>query len=330
MKKLMHVAVASSLAFAAACTAPETSTEISALAAENVDTGPECEGILTYVNGASYAELDSYLPAQVATDLVARRAVTPFVSMADISSISGIAQARLVQIAGRALTLAFIDTDCAGVYEEHAVTATERTAILAFVNNATEYSLENATPNNIDVVPYLLANRPYTTLQALANTPQVGIATFHALKVAAIDGPFEVLADAVNAAGIEADIRTDFYWYDALVTETYSAYRLTGMLCFGIDPDIVDMMGGQMRSELADADEVVEQTTGAIEYADRFNGLAMDQTAGLADLAAWADGRTFYGCYIDFMPNPWMEIQRRIYVDTATNTGVVVDTWWSE
>ena len=316
--------------FALACAAPEstTSSSTAALAAENTDTSLECTGILTYVNGATFAELDSYLPAQVATDLVARRTVTPFVSMADLSSISGIANARLVQIANRSRTLDFIDEDCLGVYEEHAVSSADGAAILAFVNSATEYSLLNASPNNLDVVPYLLASRPYATLQALADTTQVGVATMHALKVAAIAGPFEVLAAAVNAAPIEAELVTDFYWYDKLVNETPG--QLTGMLCFGIDPDVVNMMGGQMRAELADADEVVDQVTAAIEYADRFNGLAMDETAGLADLAAWAAGRSFYGCYVDFMPNPWMEIQRRIYVDTATNTGVVADTWWSE
>ena len=54
----------------AACAAPETSTQTSALAAENndVDTGDYCVGILEYVNEATFSELDSYLPATVATD----------------------------------------------------------------------------------------------------------------------------------------------------------------------------------------------------------------------------------------------------------------------
>ncbi len=328
MKHLLHLGVVASLGLATACTPTETSSHTEALAAENNDTSPECEGILTYLNWASWSELAYYLPNSLADAIVARRNVTPFVSMADVSSVSGIAQARLQQFHGRAATLDFIDADCPGVYEEHAVSYAHRTAILAFVNGASETTLRNATPNNLDVVPHLIANRPYANLSALAATPQVGIATFHAIKVAAIDGPFEVLANAVNEAEQDVTISTNFDWFTLLHGQDQPGY-LTHLECWGLD-DIVTNLGGTIRPELADAEEVVDDVTGWVSYADRFNGVAMDPAAGLADLAAWADGRTFRGCYATYAPDPWSGVIRRFYLDTVTNTGVLTEIHWSE
>ena len=89
--------------------------------------------------------------------IVARRTVTPFVDLADLSSVSGVAQARLVQIAGRARTLGFIGPSCLGVYEEHAVSTSDRDAMLTFVNGASEFTLRNAVPTNLDVAGAPLA-----------------------------------------------------------------------------------------------------------------------------------------------------------------------------
>lgn len=330
MKTTLTLAL-TTLALAACAESPDVATGASALAAEDVDVAPACAGIMTYVDGATVAELDSYLPATVANAIVARRNVTPFVDLADLSSVSGVAQARLVQIANRARTLGFIDATCEGVYEEHAVSSSDRVAMLAFVNGASESTLLNAVPTNLDVVPYLLAGRPYTTLTALADTPQVGIATFHSLRNAAIDGPFEVLAAAVNALGGDfiSRIWTDFYWYDVLFGQDQPG-NLTSMTCFGIDPALIGWFGGEIRPNLADADEVVAWVTDAVEYADARGALVLDQTAGLADLAAWADGKTFFGCYIGYAPNPWSGITRAFFVDTVSKRGVMAQTQWSE
>jgi len=315
-------------ALASACTTTDTSTQAAALATENLDTAPACAGILTYVNWASYSELAYYLPNSLANAIVARRNLTPFVSMADLSSVSGVAQGRLEQIAGRARTVDFIDAECAGVFEEHAVSYDEQVAILAFVNGASASALRNATPHNLDVVPYLIATRPYASLAALAATPQVGIATFHALKVAAVDGPFEVLVAAVNAAAQDVTISTNFDWFALLYSQDQPGW-ITHLECWGLD-DLVTELGGTIRNELADADEVTDDVTGAVSYADRFGGVALDPTAGLADLATWAAGRTFYGCYATYAPDPWSGVVRRFYLDQATDTGVLIETRWSE
>jgi hypothetical protein len=327
MNQLLRLGAAASLALAAACSAPETSTEPAALAAENGDTSLECEGILTYVNWASYAELAPYLPNSLATAIVARRNVTPFVSMADLSSVSGVAQGRLEQIYGRAATLDFTDEDCVGVFEEHAVSWDHKNAILAFVNGASLASLHNAVPNNEDAVPYLMSTRPYTNLAALAATPQVGIATFHAIKVAAIDGPFEQLAAAVNEAEQDVFMTTDFNWF-SLLFGAEPGYP-THLECWGLDDEVTEQHG-QIRPYLADDDEVVAAMADAVAYADRFDEVGPDPAAGLADLAAWAEGRTFYGCYATYAPDPWSGVIRRYYVDTVTNTGVYAEIRWSE
>lgn len=331
MKTTITLATLTTLALAACAEPIELGTGGAALAEEDVDVAPACAGIMTYVGGASVAELDSYLPSTVAHAIVARRTVTPFVDLADLSSVSGVAQARLVQIAGRARTLGFIGPSCLGVYEEHAVSTSDRDAMLTFVNGASEFTLRNAVPTNLDVVPYLLAARPYTSLTALADTPQVGIATFRALRNAAIDGPFEILAAAVNAIGGDfiSRIWTDFYWYDVLFGQDQPG-NLTSMTCFGIDPALIAIFGGEVRPTLADADEVVGWVTDAVEYADARGALLLDQTAGLADLAAWADGKTFFGCYLGYAPNPWSGITRAFFVDTLSKRGVMAQTQWSE
>lgn len=264
----------------------------------------------------------------MASAIVARRTLTPFVSIADLSSVSGVAQGRLEQITGRAYTLDFIDVECAGMYEEHGVSYDERVAILAFVNTASLSALRNAVPNNLDAAPAIVNARPYTTLQQLSDTPQVGIATFHALRNAAVDGPFEVLAAAVNDAEQEVVILTNFDWFTLLHQQDQPGY-LTHLECWGLD-DIVTGLGGTIRTNLADANEVVTEVTGVVDWADRFDGVALDETAGLADLATWAAGRTFYGCYATYAPDPWSGVIRRFYVDEETNTGVWTETRWSE
>src|SRR5262245_34180460 len=99
-KRLVHFGALSALVLGGCMAEPTaTSTLASAATIADTDLAPECAGIINYVNTASLAELDSYLPSDVANALVQRRATRAFTDVADISSVSGIAQARLAQIA---------------------------------------------------------------------------------------------------------------------------------------------------------------------------------------------------------------------------------------
>src|ERR1043165_1976961 len=95
----------------------ETSTTTTAVTIHDTDLAPECVGILSYVNGATLQELDSYLPSDVAAAIGRRRATGPSSDLEDLSSFSGVAQARLELIAARARTLGFIGAACAGEAE---------------------------------------------------------------------------------------------------------------------------------------------------------------------------------------------------------------------
>lgn len=326
MKKILC-----SLLLAGGCAADgiETGTSTSALlTTDDTDLPVECAGIVTYVNWASYAELDSYLPAAVADDLVARRAVTPFVDLADISSVSGIAQARLAQITGRAYTLDFIDADCAGVYEELAVSYDDRVAILAYVNSASEAALKDVVRfEKHTVAPAIVAARPITTLQQLVDIYGIGPSTFRALRDAAIESPFDELASRVNDVERDVIIRTDFDWFATLYDQPGQPTSLT---CFGIASSIVvGDLGGTLRPTLADDAEVYAEVAGAVDFADRYDEVG-DATAGLADLAAQVDDQAFFGCYLSFAPDPWSGINRAFFVNNVTGYRVFTETRWSE
>jgi hypothetical protein len=301
-------------------------TTTSAVTMDDVDFAPECEGILGYVNWASLGELDGYLPSNVAAAIVQRRAAQPFTSIEDLSSVSGIAQARLEQITGRARTLDFIDADCAGVYEELAVSYHDRAAILTYANIAAEAELWDVVrtePNT--VAPLLVARRPFTTLQYLVDTHGVGPSTFRSIRDAAVTDPFDELVGRVNATS-DVDIRTAFNWY-AVAGELPG--HPTGMLCFGVPAELVTGMGGQMRPNLATGSEVLAEVTGTVDYADRFNQVG-DATAGLAHLAAQVAGQTFFGCYLSFEPNPWCGVNRAFYVNKVTGYRVLTEIRWCE
>lgn len=304
-----------------------TARATSALTTDDVDLAPECSGILAYVAWASVAELDAYLPYSVASAIVARRAVAPFTSLADLSSVTGIAQARLAQITSRSYALDFIDVECAGVYEELGVSYTDRQAILAYANTAPASELALVVRFEPEVtVPALIAGRPFTTLQALVDTYGVGPDTFRSLRNAAIDGPFDVLVDRVNAADEQASISLAFDWY---ATFHDQPGRQNSLTCFGVDPAMVAAYGGVVRPDLADGDEVLAEVASTVSYADR-HGEVGDPTAGLADLAQQVTGRSFFGCYIGFSPDPWSGYNRAFFVDTQTGYRVLTETYWVE
>ncbi|MEO5729154.1 MAG: hypothetical protein ABI134_22045 [Byssovorax sp.] len=333
MKQLIRLcALVPGLVFGLGCMAEEasttaTATATSALTTGDVDFAPECGGILGYANWASLSELDAYLPNTVANAIVQRRAVQPFTSIADLSSVSGIAQARLAQITSRAYTYDFIDVECAGVYEELAVSYDDRVAILAYANTASASELASVVrfePAN--VVPQLIARRPFTTLQHLVDTYGVGPATFRSLRDAAIDGPFDVLAEKVNSVHREAIISRSFDWFDVVVDQPG---QQKGMECFGVDAALVNSFGGVLRPNLATAGEVQAEVADTVSYADRY-GEVGDATAGLADLAALTTGQIFFGCYISFQPDPWSQVNRAFFVNTQTGYRILSETSWSE
>lgn len=326
-QQLVRFGALSALALGACATDPETSTTDLASTIADTDLAPECAGILTYVGGASFAELDSYLPSNVADAIVARRATQPFTDIADLSSVSGIAQARLAQITARSRALGFIDATCAGVYEELAVSDSDAAAILAYANAASEADLWDVARFEPDTVaPLLVSLRPFTTLQQLADAYGVGPSTFRSLRDAAVIDPFDELAGRVNAAGAEASIKTAFNWYSVASDQPG---RQSGMVCFGVPADLVTSYGGQLRPNLADAAEVVAASTSAVSYADRYHHVG-DATAGLGHLAAQAAGHLFFGCYISFQPNPWCGYSRSFFVNKDTGARVLNETYWCE
>lgn len=330
MKQLVRFGAVSALVLggcAAEPAAPATSAATSAVTIHDVDLAPECEGILDYVNGASLVELDSYLPSNVASAIAARLATAPFVDLADLSSVSGVAQARLEHITARARTLGFIDADCAGVYEELAVSADDAVAILAYANSATEDELWDVARTEPDTVaPALIARRPFTTLQYLVDTYGVGPSTFRSLRDAAIEDPFDELVGRVNDADRDVTIKTAFNWYAV-------AHQLpghpTGMLCFGVPADLVSSIGGQMRPNLATTSEVLAEVASSVNYADRYDEVG-DATAGLAHLSAQASGHLFLGCYLSYEPNPWCGVNRAFFVNKDTGQRVLTETRWCE
>ncbi len=306
---------------------PTTGTAESPVTVDDTDLAPECAGILTYVNGASATELDDYLPSNVVANLVARRAQAPFVDMADLSSVTGIAQARMSALAERARAASFIDATCAGVYEELAVSADDASAILGYANTASEAALlEVVRFEKHTVVPALLAARPFATLQGLVDVYGVGTSTFRALRDAAIESPFDELVSRVNDADEYALMRTDFDWFATLYDMPGQPTHLT---CWGLASSIVSPLGGTVEPGLIDGDEVYDRAAEAVAIANRF-GEVGDATAGLAHLAAQVDGQTFFGCSQGFAPDPWSGVTRTFYVNTVTGYRVLVETWWVE
>jgi hypothetical protein len=331
---LRSCVIVSTLCLAAGC-APEATTASAgaALTTTDVDVAPECEGILTYVNTIPESYLAAYLPDTLAASIVARRAQTPFTSLMDLSSLNGVAQGRLAQIAGAARTLDYIDEDCAGVWEELAVSYEDKVAILWFTNHATEQQLLDALPANHNAVPGLLAYRPFANLDALVAVKEIGPAAFRYLRNAATHyGPLDQLAadvTAVTAGNGHAQILLHFDLQEMLLGQDHSVYQQQAT-CFGVDPQIVEEIGGTLVSTLATPADVHADVLDAVDYANAIGNLAIDPTAGLADLDARIGGHSLAGCNVRFAPDPWSGVTRNIYFDPATGFQILTETGWSE
>lgn len=311
----------------AADDAESLSTASSPLTLNDVDVPPECQGILSYVNSASLAALDAYLPSNVASAIVARRAVTPFVSLQDLSSVSGVAQSRLAAITAAARAANWIGVSCAGVYEELGVSTDDVTAILAYVNTASSAALIPVLRFEAETVaPIIIAARPITSVQTLVDLYGVGLETFRSLRDAAIVTPFDLLVNSVNAVHRDAALATAFDLYDEVAG---MPGQPTGLSCFGVDPAMVASLGGVMLPNLATGAEVLQQVQYTVNYANRYGGVT-GIAAGLADLSTQVSGKQFAGCYYSFAPDPWSGVNRAAFINVKTGYRVLTETRWSE
>ncbi len=298
----------------------------------DVDVAPECQGILTFVNAASFETLDAYLPSDVVTNLVTRRASSPFVSLADVSSVRLVGQARLEQLAGGARNEGFIDSSCVGVMDGLAVSTDDAAAIVSLVNTISDSELHDVLPDAWNGAVNLLTLRPFTSAQAISNVSGIGEVSLRNIRNAAtLSRPLEALITAVNAApqhgAYGASMARHFDWWQ-VVTGGY--YQQGGLECFGLEPSSVPY-GATIRPNLADAAEVRAAVEYAVDVANWNNQLSSSViSAGMANLDARTAGRSFKGCYLSYANDPWSGNSVAIFVDTVNGFSVMTDTYWSE
>lgn len=302
------------------------------LTGTDVDVAPECQGILTFVNVASYATLDAYLPSDVATNLVNRRASSAFVSLADVSSVRLVGPARLEQIEGGARAEGFIGSSCVGILDDLTISTDDAAAMVALVNTLSSTELHDILPYAWNGAVNLLNLRPFTSAEAISGTSGIGSVSFRNLRNAAtLSQPLENLISAVNAlpqGNNGATMARHFDWYYIVMNAGY--YRLNGMECFGIDSAILPN-GTTIRPTLANDAEVRANVSSVVSFANR-NGQIPSSTVqgGLANLDARITGRSFKGCYIDYSDDPWSGNDLAFFVDTVSGFGVLTETYWSE
>jgi len=302
-----------------------------ALTQTDVDVAAECQGILTFANTASFATLDAYLPSDLVTHLVNRRAVSPFVSLADISSVRLMGPARLEQLEAGARAGGFVGASCVGILDDLALSADDAAEMVALVNSVSSTELHDILPYAWNGATNLLNVRPFTSVQSISTTSGIGSVSFRNLRNAAtLSKPLEQLIAAVNAipsSNNGATMARHFDWYP-MAQGGY--YQLGGMECFGIDPDIVPQ-GTTIRANLADAAEVRDAVASTVSFANRYGQISGGVVAaGLANLDARIAGRTFKGCYISYANDPWSGNNLAFFVDTVNGFSVQTETYWAE
>ncbi len=303
------------------------------LTTTDVDVAPECEGILVFVNTVSYRTLDAYLPSNVATNIVNRRATAPFTSLADLSSVPLVGEARLKQIEGGARTLDYIDADCTGIFDGLAISHDDAAAIVSLVNTIDDSELHDVLPDAWNGAANLLNLRPFTSAQAISNVAGIGEVSFRNIRNSAtLSRPFEALATAFNAipsnGSYGAQLRRHFDWWNE-VTARHD-YSRGGPTCFGLEPSSVPS-GATIRPYLANAAEVRAEVDATLDYVDADTRLAPSViSAGLANLDARIAGRSFKGCIFTYADDPWSSHTVSIFVDTVNGFSVLTETWWAE
>jgi hypothetical protein len=298
----------------------------------NVDVAPECQGIITFVNTASFATLDEYLPSDLVHNLIGQRTQAPFVTLADINSVRLVGPARLEQIEIGARNEDFIDSDCAGIMDDLAISADDASKMVALVNSLSSTELHDILPYAWNGAANLLNLRPFTSAQAIANTSGIGSVSFRNLRNAAtLSQPLEQLISAINALPQDnwgATMARHFDWWRLVTYE--GRYQYGGLECFGIDPDSLPY-GATLRQNLATAAEVRAEVANTVSYANHRGQLSSSViAAGMANLDARIQGRSFKGCYFSYANDPWSGNNVAFFVDTVNGFSVMTKTYWVE
>jgi len=310
----------------------ELGTQQAPLTQTDVDMAPECQGILNFVNSASYATLDAYLPSDLASNLVGQRAISPFTTLASLSSVTGMGAARLEQVEGGARAEGYIGASCVGIMDELAVSADDAARMVSLVNSISSTEMHDILPYAWNGGTNLLNTRPFNSVELISSTAGIGSVSMRNLRNAAtLSVPLETLIDAVNSLqqyDFGATMARHFDRFDLAWNTGY--YHLNGMECFGIDPE--DLPNGtSIRSNLADAAEVYADVADAVAYANRSNQIPSSVVSqGLANLSSRIAGRSFKGCYISYSDDPWSGNNMAFFVDTVSGFSILTETFWSE
>jgi hypothetical protein len=304
----------------------------SALTSTDVDVAPECQGLIGFVNTASYATLDAYLPSDVVTRLVNQRATAPFATLAQVSAVQGMGPARLEQLEGGARAQSYIHASCVGVMDELAISADDDAAIVALVNTVSDSELHDILPDAWNGASNLLGLRPFISTQAISDTAGIGTVSLRNLRNAAtLSRPLEALIAAVDAVpqyDFSKTMARHFDWWAIVVGNPH--YREGTPTCFGLEPTSIPY-GATVRPNLADAAEVRAKVLDAVSFANRNNQIPSSVvSAGLANLDMLTTGRSFKGCYTSYQDDPWSGHQIAIFVDTVNGFSVMTDFYWSE
>ena len=336
MRRLGSALLAASLLAGCGGTETEPSSEPlqqqqAPLTETDVDVAPECQGILTFVNGASFATLDVYLPSDAASNLVGRRTTAPFVSLADVSSVRLMGESRLKQLEVGARTEGYIGASCVGIFDSLAISTDDAAAIVGLVNTISSTELHDILPDAWNGAENLLNLRPFTSAAAIANMANIGPSSFRRIRNSAtLARPFEALIAAINATpqyDLGATVAHRFDWW-TLVTARY--YKRSNPVCFGLEPNSVPY-GATLRANLADAAEVRGEVQAAVTTANYQGQIpASVIAAGMANLDARITGRVFKGCYFSYSPDPWSWYFAGFFIDTENGFSVLTQRFFSE
>ncbi|RKG77268.1 hypothetical protein [Corallococcus terminator] len=314
-------------------TSPSFEAQQAPITTTNVDVAPECTGIITFVNTASFQTLDAYLPSNVATNLVSRRSTALFTSLADVSSVNLVGETRLKQIEQGARATGAIGSSCVGIFDGLAISTSDAAAIVSLVNTIPDSELHDVLPDAWNGAANLLNLRPFTTAQAISNVTGIGDVSFRSIRNAAtLSRPFEALASALNAIPSNgshgAQLKRHFDWWDEVTA--YHGYSQGGPTCFGLEPSSVPS-GAAIRPNLANAAEVRAAVVNTINYVNGNTLISASvRNAGLANLDALSAGRSFKGCIFSYSDDPWSRHNVSIFVDTVNGFSVFTETWWAE
>ncbi|MCY1078963.1 hypothetical protein [Archangium lansingense] len=294
------------------------------LTTTDVDVAPECQGILTFVNTATFAKLDAFLPSDVVTNLVNRRATSQFVSLADLLTVPLVGPARLEQIESGARTQGLIGASCVGIENELALSTDDAARMVSLVNSISSTELHDVLPYAWNGAVNLLATRPFTSVQGIANTTGIGSVSLRNIRNAAtLSAPLETLIAAVNASvGGNGGLvmARHFDRWELLTGHGYYNYQAD---CFGFDDE--DLPWGMTGDPTPVDGSVVYQ-----HIAARVSSQLPIVTAGLANLAALTQNRTFKGCHVGYADDPWSSHSVTFFVDEETGFGVMTDSFWVE